>query len=227
MPRTRPFSDGRWLTVSVIMALGILAGACVGLSAVSPSAVSEADRETVGRFVAELRRGSDADYTPLVDVDDAVERAALIVVGSVVGVGEGVTIDDAEGLAMRMMTLEVAVDDVVVGPSLQAGNPVAVQVFASAAVDPARLRASIPKTRAIFVLSDITEWVPFAGAKITYPDVVAPGTRLYTPFVDGVVFDGADGLVSMLVESEAVIDGWAGPSTFDELIDRLAVAAER
>lgn len=220
MPRTRRRSvTVAWL-VSVGVALGMLAGACV-----APSAVSEADRETLGRFLAGIRHGTDADYTPLADVEDAAKRAELIVVGSVAGVGEGISIDDEDGLLFRMLTLEIAVDDVILGPNMEVARPLIVQIFTSAAVDLAGLEASIPKARAIFVLSDITEWVPFAGAKTSYPDGTTAGTRLFTPFVDGVIFDGADGLDSMLVETEAVVDGWAGRSSFEELIDRLAIAA--
>jgi len=205
--------------VAASLLVGYVVGGCGG-----GSGTSNLNSDNLDDFVAEIRRGADVDYTPIKDAADAVERADVIVVGTLTNVRDGIAIHGEDGLWNEMLTLEVSVEDVVIGRALAPTDPIVVQVFSSAVVDVEALRASLPKERVILLLDEITDWSPFAGARFTYPDGIDGETRLFTPFSDGVVFDGTEGPVNMLVDPADLADGWAGDSTFEVLIDRLVAA---
>lgn len=209
----------------LLPALLILLAAC-SAGPTGSGAGQEATSGDVDAFVAALQRDIDFDYDPLASPADAIKRADLIVVGRTTGISEGVAISSPEGLWNQMTTFTVVVDDVIAGDSAAASSgEIVLQVFRSPLTPIEELQAARPDGQAVFILDDITKWSPFTEAKFEYPDGLGTGSRLFTPFNDGMWFDGGATVHGAMVEPGELAKGWGEVGNLQQLIDALKVAA--
>lgn len=223
-PHQRPVLGGiemRRLAFGRVIIESALGLAILGCTASGPNTSTAADADRVlDRFIAKLTRDVDLDYTPLEGVQDAANRADLIVLGTVTGLSPGIAISGPsklEGLWNQMVTLEVRVLRGLSGDAAAAQPTLAVQVFAPPSATAGELSALVPSASGIFVLDDITDWSPFPGAIFDYPAGLVKGDPIFTPFVDGVIFDSHDGPRHLYLREEEGDDSWTGRRSVPEL----------
>lgn len=212
--------------VVVVVAFAMLAvsGCAVSAPASSKTGLAD-DGGKLKRFISQLSTGIDMDYTPLVDAVDAAKRSDLTVVGKITGVSEGITISgpsEVDGVWNTMVTLEVSVDRVLGGGPRR--DQLHVQVFATPAAPLSTLATNLPDASVLLVLEDITHWSPFPGASIAYPKGLSKGDALYTPYIDGVVFEDATGIRQLYLPKEEATTDWTGGKSFDSLAASVEAA---
>ena len=190
------------------------------------SVSSSTANDRVERFIAQLTRDVDVDYTPIVDAGDASRRADLIVLGTITTASEGLEISGREGVWNHMLNLDVRVERVLSGMADLVGKDVHVEFFVSSVTGGNELEAALPAVRAVFVLDDITRWIPFPDAIIKYPDGLVEGEAIFTPFVDGVVFDNPGGARHLYLSEEEAAKSWTQGGSFDDLIATIQAAAD-
>ncbi len=199
---------------------------CLFAAACSPGSVDVAPRvsdvASVERL-AERHFPGDPDYTPFASPSDAVRIADLIVVGRVVGI-EGVTsVSTRTGVGgpdMWLASMRVQVDEVISGRL--GSTEIIVSTFSEPARDPEILAHELPKGLAIFILDDISDWMPFEDAVFTYPDGVTAGSARFMPYADGVWFDSEKGLLGVQVPAAELEARWDGVRTFQDLLGALS-----
>lgn len=214
----------RLRTTGRLIAVPAIVIAVMACSAVTPAVPSPTQEGSVERFIAQLNRNLDRDYTPISGADDAARRADLIVLGKITNVSEGIEISGPEGLWNVMLNLDVRVERVLSGPGDQAGQLIHVQVFASPSLKLNELAASLPPSRVVFVLDDITRWIPFPDAMVAYPSGLVEGNTLYTPYVDGVVFDDSSETRHLYLNEADAAAAWTGAVSFDDLVAKVEAA---
>lgn len=209
----------------VVLASAIVAVSGCAVTVPSGSSGARADPEgKLTRFISELSVDIDMDYTPLADSADVARRSSLTVVGRITGATEGLTIkgpSDSAGVWARMVNLDVSVDRVLGGRP--GGDSIHVQVFASPSAPLSSIAANLPDSPVLLVLDDITHWTPFPGATIVYPAGLE-GESLYTPYIDGVVFDDATGIRRLYLADEEAAADWTRGKSFDTLAASVEAA---
>jgi len=212
--------------VFALVGCGVDSGFIQADSASRTDEPAVSDASIVDRFARLLTSGVDLDYTPLASPAAAVNAADLIVVGRIAAISEGLSIStpgEGGAVALQMATLRVSVVEVIAGSSDQ--GQLIVQIFIDPGARPEALERSLPNGLVLFVLDDITSWRPFDDAQFSYPDGLARGSQLHTPFIDGMWFDTTDGLRGVGVSADEIRQRWAGADTFTDMVGLLRTAA--
>ncbi|MDG4831103.1 hypothetical protein O7627_17555 [Solwaraspora sp. WMMD1047] len=221
-----------------LLVCGALAVAVTGWSGQAPSA-SERTGWSVEALTAEAGAGWHLDYQPLRSAADAVERADLIVTGTLIRVGEGIAIEYRNGTGIDRddgyATYQVRVDRVISDRALTdrgaglAGTVINVAMRIGATTTVERLNRLNPGARTVLVLADRSTWSPLPGATVVRPAGMPADAPLFAPYTDGVWLQGpADGrMFGVGVEAADLQPGWGSARTVDQYAERLTAAAVR
>nr|MDT0657623.1 hypothetical protein [Micromonospora sp. DSM 115978] len=229
-----------------LLVCGALAVAVTGCAGQAPS-TSERTGGSVGALAAEAGGSVQAlaaeagvgwhlDYQPLRSAADAVERADLIVTGTLIRVGEGIAIEYRSGTVTDRddgyATYQVRVDRVISdkasahrGAGL-AGTVIYVAMRIGATTTTDRLSRLNPGARTVLVLADRSTWSPLPGATLVRPAGIPPDAPLYSPYTDGVWLQGpADGrMYGVGVDTADLPSGWGSARTVDQYAESLTEA---
>jgi len=145
--------------------------------------------------------------------------------GDSVPLEDQVTDEDAvlPDLEPRFQTsqLSVRVTDVLKGDDSLVGEVLSVQIYRSPLTSFNQVRATEFTGRAVFVLEDISDWVPTEGAVFKN----RPDEPIYLPYTDGGWFEGENGLVAVEAEADDLAAAWGNPRSVDAIVAVLRSAS--
>jgi hypothetical protein len=171
------------------------------------------DSASVGGFARLLQTGVSYDYEPFASPIEQRDASDLVVVGRVADVVLGRTLP--YGRPKPNANLVVTVEETIRGSS-PGSQTVYVEVRLPSGMPIADLRAAAPDARVLLFLVDTTHVVAVGG------ETGRPaGARIFTPFVQGVIIEAADGWVSGLVELSEMGPRWRERSSFDGFVKAL------
>jgi hypothetical protein len=195
-----------------------------GSVAASPSAAG---------FVSLATTGIHNDYTPLVSPKDAVDKADLIVEGTLTDVVDGIVLryPDPRYTARHAgayATLVISVTKVIDGdPSLVSQGRIYLALAKSPVVTLPRLSAANPRSSVVAVLDDITAWTPGPGVTVERPRSIPAAAPLFTAYPEGLWLQGStDTQVHGLgAHREDLAPAWGNPLHASDISAALQRAA--
>lgn len=219
------------LTVAALLALALL----VAGFAASQAGGQRGPGGSVQGLTEAANRGVDLDFTPLASPTDAVRRSHLIVSGTLVKVGAGLSVKYGDAArtkreANSYATFVIAVDRVLSGDAARVtSGHVYVAVFKSTSASAKKLSALNPRAKVVAVLEDLTGWRPTPGATVLRPSGVPAQAHLYAPFNDGLWLQGSNDsqMFGIGADRSELKQGWSGVRTVDQFGAAAAKAAGR
>lgn len=224
---SRPPAAGRHRGLAGLAIATLLAA--VTATACSAGAQAPSGDSAVG-FAEAVGQGRDLDYDRLASPADAVAKGELIVRGTVVDVGAGVTFGGpgaAEaGRTISFATLVIRVDETIKG-DVPAGGTVHALVSTGSRADAADLAGLNRRFAAVAVLDDISAWRPTPSTTVVRPDVMPADGPLYMAFPDGLWLQGrADtAMVGPYADVRDLPPQWGPVRTVDRYAAALRDAA--
>jgi hypothetical protein len=182
-------------------------------------------------FSAVAARGIDVDYTALTSPADAVEKADLIVSGTLIEVTDGITFSGTDPAVRERdnsyVTFVVAVDKVLSGDASRVTDGrVHLVVFTSATTTSEQLAGLNPQADIVAVLADITDWRPTPDTTVVRPATIPAGAGLYAAYSDGLWVQGtADNqMYGISAAPDDLTSSWGGPDTVQEFAASIGEA---
>lgn len=196
-----------------LLAATVMVVACSNASTVpSTHSTSTGDPALFARLIQDA---VSFDYDP-VDTPAALrDEADLVVVGVIESIVPGRTLPG--GRANGHANLRVKVQTAIAGNvTVKGGDSVYVELPIGSSDGIKGLAAAMPSGRIVFFLDDRTS-IRAVGGEVGRPD----GASIFTPFVQGMIIEDGDGLVSGLVALDDMSPAWRSAGPFDRLVADL------
>lgn len=215
---------------AALLLAALVGAATLALAVGSRTPGAAAEQTALDSFLARLEAGVEVDYTPLTSPGNALAVGESAVLGRLVDVREGVSLDFGdkqlnERASASYATLAIEVEEVLGGRvELARGEIVYVQLPVGKQVDLEALRRDNPEPQVVTVLDELSDWDP-GSAKVVRPREVPDRAPLFAAYQDGLWFAGPEGeLVGIHAEAEDLAEGWKGVQTVKEFAELLRTA---